>query len=102
MFAKLTACPRATFALQAREMIRGWLAAPEMVSLAAYAATPLGNASFAQLRARNARAYPLLVDEMRGIAEGAGVALRSIWLCNVLCAAMPLPSARRVRCGRSG
>jgi len=68
----------------AKAQIRGWLASGEMTGLAEYASTPPGSGYFAELQRTNTEAFPEQVNEMAGIADGAVVPLRSIWLCNVL------------------
>jgi hypothetical protein len=68
----------------ARTQINAWLKSEEMSSLQRFVSSPVGNASFSKLQERNAREFPILVDEMRGISVGANVSQQSIWLINLL------------------
>mmetsp|Transcript_23053 Transcript_23053/g.72562 ORF Transcript_23053/g.72562 Transcript_23053/m.72562 type:complete len:477 (+) Transcript_23053:74-1504(+) len=68
----------------ARERIRGWLATADMRRLLGYVATPEGAQAFAQLKRDNAAEFPELVEELRGIAEGAGVSLDEVWCMNLV------------------
>lgn len=68
----------------ASKQIHGWLESAEMKELFSFVATPYGNRSFQLLQDVNSRAFPQYVEEMQGLAVGAGVELRSIWAINVL------------------
>ena len=63
--------------------IRGWLASPEMAGLVNYTMAE-GSAAFKALKADNSAFSPLLVGELEGLAEGAGVPLDSIWTATMI------------------
>lgn len=67
----------------ARPRIMGWFSTPEMRSVFAFVAGS-GSEAFAQLKRDNEAEYPEYVEEMRGIAEGAGVSLDKVWCANLL------------------
>lgn len=67
----------------ARTRIVGWFSTPEMRSVFAYVAGS-GKKAFAQLKRDNEAEFPEYVDEMRGIAQGAGVPLDQVWCANML------------------
>jgi hypothetical protein len=70
---------------QAAKLIQGYLALPEIVQLRTFIkSTDAGKAAFAQLRADNTASYPQYVQEMEGIASGAGVPVNEIWMINLL------------------
>lgn len=62
----------------ARGRIQGWFNSPEMARLLAFAQAD-GHAAYSQLRRDSAAAYPQYAAELKGIADGSGVPLDSIW-----------------------
>ena len=67
----------------AGERIRGWLASPEMIGLFNYTASD-GSAAFAQLKIDNGQAFPELVKELAGVADGANVPIDQIWTATMI------------------
>lgn len=63
--------------------IRAWLVSEEIIQLINFTRGS-GKAQFEQLKNNNARAFPQYVQEMRGIADGAGVDLDMIWALNLI------------------
>jgi len=68
---------------QAKQQIGAWLATDEMSALETWTKHGSGRDVFAKLKDSNAVKYPQFVEEMRGIADGAGVSMDSIWLINL-------------------
>lgn len=69
----------------AKLRITGWLASKEMSALLNYSLlSATGRPAFMALVERNSRAFPDLVDELRGIAHGAQVPLDHIWVANLI------------------
>jgi len=67
----------------AKELIHGWLASAEMKSVVAFVAGN-GSKAFQQLKTDNSVEFPEYAEEMRGIADGAGVEVDAIWCANML------------------
>eukprot|EP00929_Paragymnodinium_shiwhaense_P013292 TRINITY_DN121158_c0_g1_i1.p1 TRINITY_DN121158_c0_g1~~TRINITY_DN121158_c0_g1_i1.p1 ORF type:complete len:447 (+),score=74.68 TRINITY_DN121158_c0_g1_i1:126-1466(+) len=68
----------------ARERIHGWFATSEMRRIFEYVRSDEGREAFRALKEDNAREFPEYVEEMEGLAEGAGVTLDSVWCGNLL------------------
>eukprot|EP00929_Paragymnodinium_shiwhaense_P029206 TRINITY_DN16796_c0_g1_i1.p1 TRINITY_DN16796_c0_g1~~TRINITY_DN16796_c0_g1_i1.p1 ORF type:complete len:425 (-),score=90.17 TRINITY_DN16796_c0_g1_i1:346-1593(-) len=68
----------------AKERIRGWLASDEMAQLEAFTRTGAGKKAFEQMKSDNLAVFPEFVEELQGIAEGAGVDLEAIWRANLI------------------
>merc|ERR1719265_2956805 len=63
----------------AADRIKAWLASDEMTRLLAFVNNDKeGRAAFLQMKKDNIAAYPQYVDEMTGIAIGAGASLDEI------------------------
>lgn len=67
----------------AKERIHGWFAGAEVQSVFAFV-EGRGQKAFEQLKADNVAEFPDYVEEMRGIATGAGVTLDQVWVANML------------------
>jgi len=67
----------------ARERIHGWFDVAEMKHRFKWA-SQAGAATFEQLKQDNARVFPAYVEEMQGIAAGAGVTMDQIWVANLI------------------
>lgn len=67
----------------AQARIHAWFASGEMKSLFAWT-QGAGSEAFAQLKRDNAAEFPTYVEEMRGIADGAGVTLDQVWCANMI------------------
>jgi len=59
------------------------MASPEMQDIQAFAKTN-GSAAFEKLKKDNTEAFPEFVEELKGIAEGSGVDLDTIWYGNLI------------------
>jgi hypothetical protein len=68
----------------AQDRIQGWFAGPEMQSVFTFVKSDDGRKAFEQLKADNAAEFPEYVEEMRGIAAGAGATLDEVWCANML------------------
>jgi len=66
----------------ARQRIQGWFALGEMQ--AAFAFVAHQPEIFNALKQRNSAAFPELVEELHGVADGADVSLDQIWVANLL------------------
>ena len=62
----------------AHDRIRGWLSTLEMQALRNFTVGP-GREAFEAMKANNSRFAPVLVTELQGIADGAGVGIDEIW-----------------------
>jgi len=79
----------------AKHQIHQWLYnTTAMEDLNNWVATPQGSDAFEQLKKTNGAAFPQFVAEMKGMADGAGVPVRMIWLNNLL---YDLGNIRRVQ-----
>eukprot|EP00928_Gymnodinium_smaydae_P029948 TRINITY_DN22403_c0_g1_i1.p1 TRINITY_DN22403_c0_g1~~TRINITY_DN22403_c0_g1_i1.p1 ORF type:complete len:424 (-),score=80.00 TRINITY_DN22403_c0_g1_i1:116-1387(-) len=67
----------------AKERIHGWFNTQELRKAFSYVANE-GKEAFQQLKKDNEAEFPHYVEEMRGIAEGAGVTLDQVWVANFL------------------
>jgi len=67
----------------ARERIRGWFNVVEMKHRYKWA-SQAGSATFAQLKQDNEKVFPAYVQELQGIADGAGVTMDQIWVANLI------------------
>ena len=67
----------------ASSQIQTWFQGEEMTKLKHFVATD-GNEAFHNLQRDNALEFPELVQEMKGIADGAQVPLDWIWMVNLL------------------
>lgn len=67
----------------AQQRIHGWFSSAEMQSIFRWAHGN-GSAAFEQLKRDNGREFPHFVEEMQGIAEGAGVSLDQVWCANLI------------------
>lgn len=67
----------------ARQRIHGWFASKEMQSIFSWTAGD-GATTFAQLKSDNAAEFPAYVEEMQGIADGAGVSMDQVWVANLI------------------
>lgn len=67
----------------AEARIHGWFASAEMQDVFTWTKGN-GSTAFAQLKRDNAAEFPTYVEEMRGIADGAGVTLDQVWCANMM------------------
>ena len=67
----------------AKARIHQWFQGEEMKALANFVKGE-GNQTFASLRRDNAREFPELVEELKGMAHGAQVPLDWIWMANLV------------------
>lgn len=75
----------------AADEIHGWLSSPEMKALIAFAESdPIGTKAFRSIVQDTSSAFPELVRELEGLAEGSGAALDSIWVANLIAELDPL------------
>lgn len=69
----------------AKDRILGFLATAELQALLAFVQPGQpGHFKLKQLKADNERAFPRFADEVRGIAEGAGISIQTGWAINLL------------------
>jgi hypothetical protein len=69
----------------ASDRIRGWLSSREMTDLVNYTmADGIGRAALTQLVRDNTAVFPELVDELRGVAAGAGVPMQTVWVATLM------------------
>eukprot|EP00948_MAST-09A_sp_MAST-9A-sp1_P002104 g2104.t1 len=69
----------------AESRIRRWLAGTEMQSLRKFVTTnATGISAFHQLIHDNTAVFPEIVEELKGISDGANISLELIWLCNLI------------------
>lgn len=84
----------------ASQNIRGWLSSPEMTDLVNFTmADSIGRTALAQLVRDNTAVFPELVDEMRGVAAGAGVPMHDIWVATLITELEALQPSGRWRDG---
>merc|ERR1712151_1034360 len=67
----------------AAERIKGWLQSAEMANMTAFT-QGAGQAAFKELIQTSSSYYPQYAEEIRGIADGAGLPLHSIWALNLI------------------
>ena len=67
----------------AAAQIQAWVQGAEMRGALAFVRGK-GSAEFAQLKAVNTEEFPEYVEEMAGLAAGAGVSMDAIWCANLL------------------
>merc|ERR1740123_921378 len=67
----------------ARARIHGWFATAEMKHRFKWA-SQAGSATFEQLKKDNKKEFPVYIEEMKGIAEGAEVTMDQIWVANLI------------------
>jgi hypothetical protein len=67
----------------AKQRIHGWFAGAEMQSVFDFVEGK-GRKAFEQLKFDNTVEFPEYVEEMRGIADGAGVDVDQVWCANML------------------
>jgi len=67
----------------AASRIRDWIRSDELVRLRAWSQGP-GRADFEELKRVNTAAYPQFVEELRGIAAGAGLDVDTVWTLNLI------------------
>lgn len=67
----------------ASSRIKAWLASPEMTQILAFA-NGAGHEAFQAFKRDNSKEFPEFVEEMRGIAEGAGIGLDKVWCLNLI------------------
>jgi len=75
----------------AQPQIQTWLSGSEMSNLIDFALNdPVGNKAFRSIRQNTTTAYPELVTELEGMAEGADIPLDYIWVANMIAELNPL------------
>eukprot|EP00040_Diaphanoeca_grandis_P018940 m.99711 g.99711 ORF g.99711 m.99711 type:complete len:395 (-) comp27181_c0_seq2:117-1301(-) len=63
----------------ASDRIRKWFDSEELRDLATFVKQSAGRKAFERLRNASSNAFPLYADELRGIADGANIALDTLW-----------------------
>lgn len=64
--------------------IRAYVQTDELVELLNFVQTPTGAATFAALKRDNSKSFPDLVEEIKGVANGARVSENIVWIANLV------------------
>jgi len=69
----------------AAPLMSAWFELSEFQAMVSFvSSTDVGKRAFSQLKRDNAAAFPELVQEMQGLADGAGVDVDKIWISNLV------------------